>query len=122
MLTETDYKEINKSLNIIDQVKEGANPMFLTTRATQRSLNLLEYLEIASYILLTAKDIFYNSSGKPKNFMQIVGSIGKIIAFVRTLVRMINGKNQTPNEKKAKSATEAIESERRRSLKDDSQN
>lgn len=84
-LNERDYNEINETINILNHIKDDTPP-----NQPASHLTLIEYLDIAAFILLTSKDLFFNANGKPKNFMQLVGNIGKIIAFVRDLVRLVN--------------------------------
>lgn len=99
MLNSEDLSEINTTLNVIEHVKDAANPALLKTPPLYKTnLSLLELLNIVSFILLSAKDIFYTKEGKPRNFISLVGNVGKIITFVRDLVRMIN---RDTREKKA---------------------
>jgi hypothetical protein len=81
MLTAEDLKEIDITLHTIKHIKDDAD---------KSKLSVLDYLDIAAFILLEAKGIFYTASGRPKNFIELVGSVGKIVAFVRQLVRMVN--------------------------------
>jgi hypothetical protein len=83
-LTEQDYADIVRTQKFIDHVRDDA---------PRTNLTLIHYMEIAAFILVTAKDLFFHPNGKPKSWMQLLGNIGAIIRFITQLVRMVNGKS-----------------------------
>ncbi len=81
MLNTEDFKDIRRSQAIIEHLKDGS----------PNRMNLTKIIQIFEFILTSAAAIMFTKQGKPKNTIQLVGSIFQIVGFVRDLVRMITG-------------------------------
>jgi len=101
MLTNKDFKDINRTIGTISNVSD-----------TQR-IPLSTILAIIDFILIGIREIFFDKMGKPKSKMQLVFSLPAIIKFVAEVVKRITGNVNAPKRVKAISneqkAVEAID-------------
>jgi hypothetical protein len=81
MLTNQDFKDIKHTQAIIEHIKDGS----------PNRITLDKLIQILEFILTQAAAIMFTKEGKPKNTIQLVGSIFQIIGFIRDLIRMITG-------------------------------
>jgi hypothetical protein len=108
MLTENDFKETTKTLNILSKVIDEDSP---------RRFSFLDLLKLIEFATTTIAVIMFTKDGKPKSKLQLILSIPAIIRFAKDFLSRLNHQSdgKTKGDKKV---AEQIEKSVKKSQKD----